>query len=238
MVDKACAQTVNPDDNHAMLPRNTRVAKVFHGVLYFGRIDCFIRAENPAEQALYHVQYDDGDEEDLDVREATSAVEFAKSRIEGSIRPSALSNSQVSEHRQIMLLTNERAATIQTAVEVPVAAETDGRSNGRSKPENHLCEYEMERAATIRRNQQVMQQLGVIASLPLPNPPKKARKQKHSPTTVTQPPRRSTRAAGLRSVGQSLAVSTHRDAALEGGAEQAREHPPNAPALPAITRIY
>ena len=31
-VDKAFAQPVNPDTNHAVLPRNTRVAKVFHGV--------------------------------------------------------------------------------------------------------------------------------------------------------------------------------------------------------------
>ena len=49
-----------------------------------------------------------------------------------------------------------------------------------------LCKYEVERAAQIRHNEEMMQQLG-IKSLPMPTPAKKETKRKR--LTVVQSPR-------------------------------------------------
>ena len=90
---------------------------------------------------------------------------------------------------------------------------------------NHPCDYEMDRAATIRRNQGVMQPLGLASLSPTITPLKNAKKRKSIPTKL-QPPRRSTRARTSRKPG----------AGGDSQSEQLPLAPPSQPMEAALTQ--
>ena len=60
------------------------VAKDFsHGAVYTGYVTAHYPAEldgNEMTEELFHVEYDDGDEEDLDEREVAAAIALAAGR--------------------------------------------------------------------------------------------------------------------------------------------------------------
>ena len=56
--------------------KDMRVAKTFDADVYFGSVKTYFEAdkENPKSEALWNIVYDDGDEEDLNVRELAAAL--------------------------------------------------------------------------------------------------------------------------------------------------------------------
>lgn len=96
--------------------KGMRVAKTFDADVYFGSVKMYFEAdkEDPKSEALWNVVYDDGDEEDLNVRELANALRLYNQKKRNDPKAANGGNGELP----------------QPAVDLPVPVDLEKRSEG------------------------------------------------------------------------------------------------------------